>query len=57
MVYKIIKETGDYIDAITGEDVNLLECDIAHTPDGINVGWAEFQSIEEAEQYFNIQKK
>lgn len=45
------------MDAITFEDVNLLECDIAYTPDGINVGWTEFQSIEEAEQYFNIQKK
>ena len=35
----------------------LVEVEIAYTPDGINVGWDEFNSIEDAMQHYNIELK
>jgi len=36
---------------------NMLSCNIAWTPDGINVGWMEFETDEQAMDYFQIRKK
>jgi hypothetical protein len=57
MIYKLLIENGEYQDKTTKESRNLMECEIAYTPEGINVGWLEFDSIEEAMQYFNIELK
>lgn len=57
MVYKLFNEEGKYRDKITLEDRNLLEANIAYTPEGENVGWDEFNSIEEAMEHYNIELK
>ena len=56
MVYKIFNETGDYVDATTKEPRNLLSANWAETPEGLNIGWTEFNSLEEAIAYFNLEK-
>lgn len=57
MVYKLYDEEGDYIDNITGKEVNLCEAETVLSPEGINVGWLDFDTIEDAMEYFNIRKK
>lgn len=57
MRYKLYDEIGEYKDKTTGEDRNLVYCEIAHTPEGVNVGWDEFSTIEEAINYYNIELK
>ncbi len=57
MYYKLFNEDGDYQDKTTKEPRNLLSCNIAYTPDGINVGWIEFERDEQAMDYFGITKK
>lgn len=57
MIYKLFLEEGDYQDINTKEPRNMMEVEIAYTPDGINVGWDEFNSIEEAMAYYNIELK
>ena len=57
MIYKLFLEKGDYQDIDTKEPRNMMEVEIAYTPDGINVGWDEFNSIEEAMTYYNIELK
>jgi hypothetical protein len=57
MFYKLFNEEGEYIDKKTGENRNLLECNIIYTPEGINYGWKFFNTKEEAEIYYNIEKK
>ena len=57
MIYKLFLEDGDYQDIDTKEPRNMMEVEIAYTPDGINVGWDEFNSIEEAMAYYNIELK
>jgi hypothetical protein len=57
MIYKLFLEEGLYRDIDTKEDRNMMEVEIAYTPDGINVGWDEFGSIEEAMTTYNIELK
>ena len=57
MVYKLYNQNGNYEDITTKEPKNMQKCNTAHTPQGINVGWTEFATDEEAMVYFNIQKK
>jgi hypothetical protein len=57
MIYKLFIEEGKYRDITTHEDRNMMEVEIAYTPDGINVGWDEFNSIEEAMSAYNIEIK
>ena len=57
MVYKLFIEDGEYQDKTTKEIRNLLEAEIAYTPDGINVGWAELENLESAMIYFNLEKR
>ena len=57
MVYKLFIEDGEYQDKTTKEIRNLLEANIAYTPDGINVGWTEFETLELAMEYFNLETK
>jgi hypothetical protein len=57
MIYKLFLEEGKYRDITTHEDRNMMEVEIAYTPDGINVGWDEFNSIEEAMSAYNIEIK
>lgn len=57
MVYKLFLEDGDYRDITTKEGRNIMEVEIAYTPEGINVGWDEFSSLEEAMVSFNIELK
>ena len=57
MIYKLFLEEGIYRDKTTHEDRNMMEVEIAYTPDGINVGWDEFNSIEEAMIEYNIEIK
>ena len=57
MVYKLFIEDGEYQDKTTKEIRNLLEAEIAYTPDGINVGWTELENLESAMIYFNLEKR
>jgi hypothetical protein len=57
MIYKLFLEEGEYVDKTTGEPRNLLEAEIAYTPDGINVGWTELDNLEAAMLYFNLDPK
>ena len=57
MVYKLFIEDGEYQDKTTKEIRNLLEANIAYTPDGINVGWTELENLESAMGYFNLEKR
>ena len=57
MVYKLFIEDGAYQDIDTEEPRNMMEVEIAYTPDGINVGWDEFNSIEDAMSHYNIELK
>ena len=56
MLYKLFNEDGDYIDG-KGHLWNLMECESALTPQGLNVGWDEFDTKNEAIKFFNIQSK
>lgn len=56
MVYKVFNEIGEYVDATTKEPRNLLEANWADTPEGMNVGWTELDSLEEAIAYFNLER-
>lgn len=55
MVYKLFIEEGLYQDKDTKEPRNLLEANIAYTPEGINVGWTELENLEAALEYFNLE--
>ena len=55
MIYKLFIEEGKYQDKTTRELRNMMEVEIAYTPEGINVGWDEFNSIEEAMEAYNIE--
>jgi hypothetical protein len=55
MIYKLFLEEGLYQDKDTKEPRNMMEANIAYTPEGINVGWDEFNSIEEAMDHYNIE--
>lgn len=57
MIYKLFLEEGLYQDKDTKEPRNMMETHIAYTPEGINVGWDEFDSIEEAMTHYNIELK
>lgn len=57
MIYKLFIEDGGYQDIDTKEPRNLMEAEIAYTPEGINVGWDEFNSIDEAMSHYNIELK
>lgn len=54
MVYKLLIEEGDYKDIATDERRNMLSANWADTPEGMNVGWDEFDTDEEAMTYYNI---
>lgn len=54
MVYKLYIEEGDYRDITTNERRNMLSANWADTPQGMNVGWDEFETDEEAMTYYNI---
>jgi hypothetical protein len=55
MIYKLFIEEGLYQDKDTKEVRNLLEAEIAYTPEGINVGWTELENLETALEYFNLE--
>jgi len=57
MVYKLFNENGDFEDITTGESKNLISAESVNTPEGVNVGWTEFSSEEEALCFFNIRRK
>ena len=47
MVFKqILEPSGEWINQ-TGERVTLLSGHIAYTPEGVNVGWTEFNTLED----------
>lgn len=54
MVFKQIAEpSGDWINH-EGERTTLLSGSIAYTPEGINVGWTEFETEEECAQAWGL---
>lgn len=55
MIYKLFIEEGLYQDKDTKEPRNLLEAEIAYTPEGINVGWTELENLDAAIKYFNLE--
>lgn len=56
MRYKLYDEEGDFQDKTTKERKNLLRSETAYTPEGINVGWNYFETLEEAIEYYNLEK-
>jgi len=57
MVYKLFMEIGGYVDKTTKEPRNLLGANWADTPEGFNVGWTEFETLQQAMEYFNLELK
>lgn len=57
MIYKLFIEDGEYRDRLTKEGRNLMIAEIAYTPEGINVGWEEFNSLDDALYSFDIEPK
>lgn len=57
MIYKLFIEDGEYRDRLTKEGRNIMEAEIAYTPEGINVGWDEFNSLEDAMYHYDIELK
>lgn len=57
MVYKLFIEEGDFLDKTTKEPRNLLWANVAWTPEGENVGWTEFDTLEDAMDHFNLELK
>ena len=55
MYYKLFNEEGKYKDKTTGELKNMMEVNWAWTPEGDNVGWDFFNSLEEAMINYNIE--
>ena len=55
MIYKLFIEEGLYQDKDTKEPRNLMDANIAYTPEGINVGWTELENLETALEYFNLE--
>ena len=55
MLFKLFDEEGDYIDKDVGTPKNLLQAETVYTPEGVNVGWKEFNNIDEAMQFFNVE--
>jgi hypothetical protein len=57
MYYKLFNEDGDFLDKTTEEPKNLLWCNVAWTPEGTNVGWDFFDTLEQAMDHFNLKEK
>jgi len=57
MVCKLFIEEGEYLDIKTQEPRNLMCVEIAYTPEGINVGWTEFDSVEECMEAWGLELK
>ena len=57
MVCKLFIEEGEYLDIETQEPRNLMCVEIAYTPEGINVGWTEFDSVEECMEAWGLELK
>jgi hypothetical protein len=57
MIYKLFIEEGKYLDIKTGEPRNMVCGEIAYTPEGINIGWDEFDSDEDAMVSYGIELK
>ena len=55
MIYKLFLEQGLYQDKDTKEPRNLMEVEIAYTPEGINIGWTELENLETALEHFNLE--
>lgn len=59
MVYKLFAEDteGDYLDLVTGEERNIMGVPQADTPEGLNVGWTEFESEEAMMAAWGVERK
>ena len=54
MWYKLVlQDDGKYVDA-SGERKELIACNEAITPEGLNVGFTEFENDEAAMSFFQI---
>ena len=54
MVFKQFDDpSGDWIDT-EGKRVILVSGNAAYTPDGLNAGWTEFESVEECEKEWGL---
>ena len=54
MVFKqVLEAAGEWINN-EGERVTLLSGHVAYTPDGVNVGWSEFENTQECEQAWGL---
>jgi hypothetical protein len=57
MFYKLDNSIDEYISTITGEPCGLQECSWASTPEGLNYGWVEFDTKEDAMTFFELREK
>jgi hypothetical protein len=54
MQYKLFTdEDGGFVD-LDGNPCNIMECEKAVTPQGVNVGWKRFDSLEEAMDFWEV---
>ncbi len=56
MLYKKIENPEGAYQDNDGNRYDLLECSEAFTPEGLNVGFTEFENIEEAEEGFGLEE-
>jgi hypothetical protein len=57
MKCKLFYEEGDYLDIDTQEERNMLCAERVDTPIGEEHTWIEFDTIEEAMDFYNIEEK
>ena len=55
MFYKLTKNENGNVKDKDGVRYRLAECVAAHTPQGLNVGYTEFESREAALAFYDVQ--
>ena len=56
MFYQLSKnENGEYITE-SNEIVDLLKCNLSISKEGVNIGWTEFKTDEEAIKFFGLKR-
>lgn len=54
MVYKLEKDENGNVRNAKGERFMLSECRVAYTPHGVNVGYTEFPTRQEALAFYGV---
>jgi len=56
MFYQLsVNENGEYI-TLDGKVVDLLKCNKVISKEGVNIGWTEFETDEQAIEFFGLKR-